>query len=51
MAGHECDEKANAARGPCISREGIWVRTRVIPTEEGLMIALHTHQTLSGKEG
>ena len=51
MAGLEYDEKADAARGPRISREGIRVCTRVIPTDEELMIALHTLQTLSGKEG
>ena len=49
--GLEFDEKANAARGPRISREGSRVRAWVIPTDEELMIALHTRQVLSGKPG
>jgi acetate kinase len=40
--GLDFDEKANAARGPRISREGSRVRAWVIPTDEELMIALHT---------
>ncbi|MBP1721351.1 MAG: ackA-3, partial [Deltaproteobacteria bacterium] len=46
--GLEFDEKANEAGGPCISREGSRVRAWVIPTDEELMIALHTRQALSG---
>jgi acetate kinase len=49
--GLEFDEKANAARGPRISREGSRVRAWVIPTDEELMIALHTRQALSGLKG
>jgi acetate kinase len=49
--GLEFDEKANAGGGPRISREGSRVRAWVIPTDEELMIALHTRQTLSGKAG
>jgi acetate kinase len=44
------DEKANAGGGPRISREGSRVRAWVIPTDEELMIALHTRQVLSGKD-
>lgn len=47
--GLEFDERANSARGPRISREGSRVRAWVIPTDEELMIALHTRQALSGK--
>ncbi len=47
--GLEFDEKANAGGGPRISREGSRVRAWVIPTDEELMIALHTRQVLSGK--
>jgi len=46
--GLEFDEKANAGGGPRISREGSRVRAWVIPTDEELMIALHTRQALSG---
>jgi acetate kinase len=49
--GLELDEKANAEGGPRISREGSRVRAWVIPTDEELMIALHTRQVLSGKTG
>ncbi len=49
--GLEFDEKANEAGGPCISRKGSPVRAWVIPTDEELMIALHTRQALSGKAG
>ena len=48
--GLEFDEKANAAGGPRISREGSRVRAWVIPTDEELMIARHTHRLLSGEE-
>ena len=47
--GLEFDEKANAGRGPRISREGSRVRAWVIPTDEELMIALHTRQALPGQ--
>ncbi len=47
--GLEFDEKANAGGGPRISREGSRVRAWVIPTDEELMIALHTRLVLSGK--
>jgi acetate kinase len=47
--GLEFDEKANAGGGPRISREGSRVRAWVIPTDEELMIALHTRQALAGK--
>jgi len=49
--GLEFDEKANAVGGPRISREGSRVRAWVIPTDEELMIALHTRKVLSGKAG
>ena len=45
--GLEFDDKANAGGGPRISREGSRVRAWVIPTDEELMIALHTRQALS----
>jgi acetate kinase len=45
--GLQFDEKANEAGGPRISREGKRVRAWVIPTDEELMIALHTRQVLS----
>jgi acetate kinase len=48
--GLDFDEKANAARGPRISREGSRVKAWVIPTDEELMIAQHTRQLLSGKK-
>jgi acetate kinase len=46
--GLEFDGSANPRGGPCISREGSRVRAWVIPTDEELMIALHTRQALSG---
>ena len=49
--GLELDERANAGGGPRISRDGSRVRAWVIPTDEELMIALHTRQVLSGKPG
>lgn len=49
--GLELDEKANAGGGPRISREGSRVRAWVIPTDEELMIALHTRQVLAGRTG
>ncbi|HTZ39245.1 MAG TPA: acetate/propionate family kinase [Syntrophales bacterium] len=45
--GLEFDDKANAGGGPRISREGSRVRAWVVPTDEELMIALHTRQALS----
>jgi acetate kinase len=47
--GLDFDEKANAGGGPRISREGSRVRAWVIPTDEELMIALHTRQAISGQ--
>ena len=47
--GLDFEEKANAGGGPRISREGSRVRAWVIPTDEELMIAMHTRQALSGK--
>lgn len=49
--GLEIDEKANAGGGPRISREGSRVRAWAIPTDEELMIALHTRKVLTGKTG
>jgi acetate kinase len=45
--GMEFDAEANAAGGPLISRDGSLVRAWVIPTDEELMIALHTRRALS----
>jgi acetate kinase len=47
--GLEFDGKANAGGGPRISRDGSRVRAWVIPTDEELMIALHTRQAISGQ--
>ncbi len=44
--GLELDEEANAGAGPCISRQGSQVTAWVIPTNEELMIALHTRRLL-----
>ena len=44
--GLELDEAANANGGPCISRKGSRVSAWVIPTNEELMIALHTRRLL-----
>jgi acetate kinase len=44
--GLELDEGANASGGPCISRAGSRVSAWVIPTNEELMIALHTRRLL-----
>jgi acetate kinase len=44
--GLELDEEANAKGGPCISRSGSRVSAWVIPTNEELMIALHTRRLL-----
>ncbi len=48
--GLDFDEKANAARGPRISREGSRVRAWVIPTDEELMIARHTKRIIGVKK-
>jgi acetate kinase len=45
--GLELDEDDNARGGPRISREGARVACYVIPTDEELMIARHTLETLS----
>lgn len=44
--GLELDEEANTRGGPCISRAGSRVSAWVIPTNEELMIALHTRRLL-----
>jgi acetate kinase len=44
--GLELDEDANAKGGPCINRKGSRVSAWVIPTNEELMIALHTRRVL-----
>ena len=44
--GLEFDEEANANGGPCISRIDSRVSAWVIPTNEELMIALHTRRLL-----
>lgn len=48
--GLEFDAQANAAGGPRISQEGSRLRAWVIPTDEELMIALHTCRVLSGNK-
>jgi len=45
--GLELDEEANAKGGPCISRADSQVSAWVIPTNEELMIALHTRRVLN----
>ena len=47
--GLELDEEANANGGPCISRKGSRVSAWVIPTNEELMIALHTRRLLGSR--
>jgi acetate kinase len=47
--GLELDEGANASGGPCISRKGSRVSAWVIPTNEELMIALHTRRLLGSR--
>jgi acetate kinase len=44
--GLELDEEANQKGGPCISRMNSCVSAWVIPTNEELMIALHTRRLL-----
>lgn len=46
--GVELDENANARGGPRISRPGSRVSAWVLPTNEELMIALHTRAVLAG---
>jgi acetate kinase len=45
--GVELDGEANLKGGPCISRTGSRVSAWVIPTNEELMIAMHTRRVLS----
>jgi acetate kinase len=45
--GLELDDRGNAAGGPCISMPGSTVAAWVIPTNEELMIALHTRRVLT----
>jgi acetate kinase len=47
--GVELDEKANEAGGPRLSTPGSGVSVWVIPTNEELMIALHTKRVIAGK--
>ena len=47
--GLKLDEGANASGGPCISRKGSRVSAWVIPTNEELMIALHTQRLLGSR--
>jgi acetate kinase len=49
--GLELDEEANVRGGPCISRAGSRVSAWVIPTDEELMIALHTRRVLGSTRG
>ena len=46
--GVRLDQEANARGGPCISRSGSGVSVWVIPTNEELMIAMHTRRLLAG---
>ena len=47
--GVELDERANEAGGPRLSTSGSAVSVWVIPTNEELMIALHTKRVIAGK--
>jgi len=47
--GIELDERANEAGGPRLSTSGSGVSVWVIPTNEELMIALHTKRVIAGK--
>jgi acetate kinase len=47
--GVELDKKANEAGGPCLSAPQSAVSVWVIPTNEELMIALHTKRVIAGK--
>src|SRR5215831_2580246 len=46
--GVRLDQEANTRGGPCISRSGSGVSVWVIPTNEELMIALHTRRLIAG---
>src|SRR5215471_2159942 len=46
--GVRLDQEANNRGGPCISRSGSGVSVWVIPTNEELMIALHTRRLIAG---
>jgi acetate kinase len=46
--GVRLDQEANQRGGPCISRSGSGVSVWVVPTNEELMIALHTRRLLVG---
>jgi acetate kinase len=46
--GVRLDQEANTRGGPCISRGGSGVSVWVIPTNEELMIALHTRRLVVG---
>ena len=46
--GVRLDQDANSRGGPCISRSGSGVSVWVIPTNEELMIAMHTRRLLAG---
>ncbi len=45
--GIELDERANASGGPCISSRGSQTSAWILPTNEELMIALHTSDALA----
>ena len=45
--GVELDRAANTAGGPCINTAGSRTKVWVIPTNEELMIARHTHRLLN----
>jgi acetate kinase len=47
--GVELDKRANEAGGPRLSTSGSGVSVWVIPTNEELMIALHTKRVIAGK--
>ena len=47
--GIEIDKKANSKGGPCISKKESRVSAWVVPTDEELMIAIHTRRALLGK--
>jgi acetate kinase len=47
--GLEIDDAANARNARCISRAGSAVSAWVIPADEDLMIAVHTHRVLAAR--
>jgi acetate kinase len=47
--GVQLDERANESGGPRLSTSGSGVSAWVIPTNEELMIALHTKRLIAGK--